>query len=569
MSHVLSTYPLSQQYRAELERRAGGPFEYLTVSDLRLRSSFAGMLRRLFALRGPELRVAIEDESSRALLPILALLAGITRSRRLFIVEEDHTTRSLGRLRAASGALHLAWESLLAAGSMWRNQRLLRGLLKAPRAEYSIGPGGRVGYLNCNLWFGVKAGGSVGHISGVVNALTGLGHAVDFYTAGGRLLVNERARLVQLKAPTILAVPFEKTYYRFDSSCTRQISHDFAHHKPSFIYQRMSIGNFTGVRLSRQFGVPLIIEYNGSEVWVARNWGRPLRYERAGSDAEEVCLRHAHLIVTISDVLADELVSRGVERERIVVYPNCIDPEMFDPAAYKSAELDKLRASLGFDASHTLATFIGTFGQWHGSDVLARTIASMVETHRELFDQGLRFVLVGDGLKMPIVREILSPPEVARFVRLTGLVPQREAPRYLAASDLVLAPHVANADGTKFFGSPTKLFEYLAMARGIVASDLDQLGQVLRPAVFVGKDGQIDFSQTREAVAVLTPPGDLAALSAGIALLTRDVDMRRQLGTNARAVALSRYTWQHHVEAILEGLERVSSSRNSSERANF
>jgi len=563
VSHVLSTYPLSLPYRTELEKRAGQQFEYLTVSDLRLRSSFLGMLGRLFALRGPEMRVAIEDESSRALLPILSLLAATTRARRLIVVEEDQTTRALGRFRAASGALHLAWESLLAAASMWRSQRRLRRLLEAPRIKAAIGPGGRVGYLNCNLWFGVKAGGSVGHISGVVNALTGLGHKVDFYTAGGRLLVNDKARLVQLKAPSILAMPFEKTYYRFDASCTRQIAHDFSRHIPAFIYQRMSIGNFTGVKLSRQFGIPLVIEYNGSEVWVARNWGRPLRYEKAGNDAEEVCLRHAHLIVTISDVLADELVSRGVERERIVVYPNCIDPAMFDPAAYPAADIEKLRAALGFDASHTLATFIGTFGQWHGSDILAQTIASMVKTHRELFEQGLRFVLVGDGLKMPIVREILSPPEVARYVRLTGLVPQREAPRYLAASNLVLSPHMANADGSKFFGSPTKLFEYLAMARGIVASDLDQLGQVLRPAVFVDKDGGVDSKQAAEAVAVLVPPGDVAALSHGIALLVRDEALRRQVGANARAVALSRYTWQHHVEAILEGLKRVSASRGA------
>jgi glycosyltransferase involved in cell wall biosynthesis len=560
VSHVLSIYPLSLPYRAELERRAGTTFEYHNVSELRLRS-FGTMLRKLFSLRGAELRVAIEDESSRALLPVLGLLASITRVRRLVIVEEDHKTRPLGRLRAASGAVHLAWESALAAISLWRSQRKLRRLLLAPRIDAAIGPGKLVGYLNCNLWFGVKAGGSVGHISGVVNALTGLGHDVDFYTAGGRLMVNERARLVPLKVPSILAMPFEKTYYRFDSRSTRQIAHEFARQKPSFIYQRMSIGNFTGVKLSRQFGIPLVIEYNGSEVWVAKNWGKPLRYERAGTDAEDVCLRHAHLIVTISDVLADELLSRGVERERIVVYPNCIDPQMFDPEAHSAADIEALRRSVGFESGHTIATFIGTFGQWHGSDVLARTIASMVETHGDLFDRGLRFLLVGDGLKMPVVREILSPPHVARYVKLTGLVPQREAPRYLAASDLVLAPHVANTDGTKFFGSPTKLFEYLAMSRGIVASDLDQLGQVLRPAVYVRKDGTADGAEAAGAVAVLTPPGDIPALSAGISLLMRDADLRRRLGANARTTALSRYTWTHHVEAILAGLRNVSAPK--------
>lgn len=557
MSHVLSCYPLSLPFRLELERRSGEKLEYLTLTELRTQP-VVKMLHKLFMVRGSNLRIAIEDDTSKALLPILGLLASITRARRLVIVEEKHTVRRLNRSEAIGSALSVGWESLLAAMSMWRGHRQMKRLLNAPRIHPRVGVGRRVAYLNCNLWFGVKAGGSVGHISGVVNALTGLGHDVDFYTVGGRLMVNDHARLVPLDPPKSLAMPFERTYFRFDALCERQLARDLAEQQPSFIYQRMSIGNFVGVRLSRQFGIPLIIEYNGSEVWVAKNWGKPLRYEKVGQDAEDVCLRHAHLIVTISDVLAEELMSRGVERERIVVYPNCIDPSMFDPAAFKKGDVDGFRAVLGCGPQNTIATFIGTFGQWHGVDVLARAIAAMVESHPHLFESGLRFVLVGDGQKMPLVREILSPPHVAKVVTLTGLVPQKDAPRYLASSDILLSPHVANADGTKFFGSPTKLFEYMAMARGIVASDLDQLGQVLRPAILVTANGDIDMSQASSAIAVLTPPGDIAAMASAIELLVRNVRLRQELGLNARTVALSRYTWRHHVQAILEGLDRAA-----------
>ncbi len=54
-------------------------------------------------------------------------------------------------------------------------------------------------------------------------------------------------------------------------------------------------------------------------------------------------------------------------------------------------------------------------------------------------------------------------------------------------------------DGSRFFGSPTKLFEYMAMGKGIVASRLDQLAEVL------------EHDQT----AWLVTPGDVEELADG------------------------------------------------------
>ena len=45
------------------------------------------------------------------------------------------------------------------------------------------------------------------------------------------------------------------------------------------------------------------------------------------------------------------------------------------------------------------------------------------------------------------------------------------------------SPHSSHMRDSKFFGSPTKVFEYMALGGGIVASDLEQIGQVLSPAL--------------------------------------------------------------------------------------
>ncbi len=555
---VLSNYPLSRAFKQRLEERYGSAFRLINVAELR-QVSLWNLLSQLRAIRTSCLSVATEDESSTALLPILELMAVLTRATHLQTLDANLQTKPFNRARAAWHALRLVVESAHAAFDLCVSQLQLRRLRRQPRcATRGTVNNRRVAYLNCNLWFGVKAGGSVGHISGVANALMDAGYELMLFTAGGRLLVDERAELVTLPAPKILAMPLEMSHYRFGRRCLHLIRGALRPRSPCFIYQRLSLGNFTGVTLSRGLGVPLVLEYNGSEAWVAKNWGRTLRFQQTAELAEEVSIRHAHLIVTVSDVLREELRARGVDAARIVTYPNCIDPKAFDPGRFTPEAIARTRHDVGFESGDVVATFVGTFGQWHGVDVLASAIRLMILERRERLDAlRLRFLLIGDGQKMPLVLQTLALPGAERYVRLAGLVPQREAPRYLAASDLLLSPHVANADGSRFFGSPTKLFEYMAMGRGIVASDLDQIGDVLRPAITLPELANLKDASGTQAVAALVPPGDVGSLMGGIERLAADATLRNALGRNARRLALSRYTWGHHVAAMLQGLERL------------
>jgi glycosyltransferase involved in cell wall biosynthesis len=155
---------------------------------------------------------------------------------------------------------------------------------------------------------------------------------------------------------------------------------------------------------------------------------------------------------------------------------------------------------------------------------------------------------------MPDVERVLGGRS-GQFHTLAGLVAQAETPRYLAASDLALSPHVPNEDGTRFFGSPTKLFEYMAMGLPIVASELDQIGDVLQPGVRVSELPAV--GPPPEAVALLVAPGSERELVAGIRQLADDPRWRDVLGANARTLATERYTWDAHVGAILERLEDV------------
>jgi glycosyltransferase involved in cell wall biosynthesis len=210
----------------------------------------------------------------------------------------------------------------------------------------------------------------------------------------------------------------------------------------------------------------------------------------------------------------------------------------------------RVREALGIPLQAELLTFVGTFGQWHGTDVLAAAIRKLIDEDGAWLERRrVHFLLVGDGVLAPKVRSKLGPALGAPFVTLAGLRPQADTPGSLAASDILLSPHVPNPDGTPFFGSPTKLFEYMAMAKLIVASDLDQIGWVLkgwRPGTPPPAGG------AASEAALLVKPGSLEGLIEGI---RRAVEMpvpeREALGTTARRLALDSFTWDKNVAAVI------------------
>ena len=114
---------------------------------------------------------------------------------------------------------------------------------------------------------------------------------------------------------------------------------------------------------------------------------------------------------------------------------------------------------------------------------------------------------------------------------------------------MLLSPHVPNPDGTKFFGSPTKLFEYMAMERGIVASALEQIGDILQPAYRA--DALAAVAAADDRVAVVTTPGSIEELVQGIRFLVERPALRAALGTNARRLVKARYTWSANVDALV------------------
>jgi glycosyltransferase involved in cell wall biosynthesis len=390
-------------------------------------------------------------------------------------------------------------------------------------------------YLRSDLSFGARAGGSVSHTAGVINELDALPGPVIVVTTDEIPTLKPRIEVHHIMRPEAFWQFKELPSFVLNGSCEAAVDAALGQRVPSFIYQRYTPNNFTGLVVARRRSVPFVLEYNGSEVWVARHWGRPLKHERLTERIERLNAAAADLIVVVSRPLADELAERGIDRKKILVNPNGVNPDMYSPDVDGSA----VRERYGLH-DRTVIGFIGTFGPWHGAEALARAFALLLGKNRNLRDR-VRLLMIGDGATMASVRRIVSDDGVSDSVVFTGLVPQDEGPQHLAASDLFASPHVPNSDGTRFFGSPTKVFEYMAMGRAIVASDLEQIGEVL------------EHGRT----AWLVKPGDAGDLAAGLERLILDAGLRERLGVEARRRVLERYTWRAHVRRTIDRLQEI------------
>lgn len=472
--------------------------------------------------------------------PLPAALAARLLSR-----GECYVTDAKGRRQPLPAGLLMRWLGQAIAEPFTRGSLIadvtrevaaLEAVATAPQAGTSFRPGASPLYLRADLSFGVKAGGSVGHTAGVIN------HLGDF--AGPPIVITSDP--VPTVAPEIETHTIEpdEAFWHYQElpafvmnrAVTRTVTRVVGPRTPAFVYQRYTLNGYAAVQLARQWRVPLVTEYNGSEVWVARHWGRPLAHESLSTRIEHINLKAAHLVSVVSRPLADEVIALGVDAARVLVNPNGVEPERYRPGIDAVA----LRERLGL-TDRTVIGFIGTFGPWHGAEVLARAFVQLLSAQPGLRDRA-RLLWIGDGATLPAVREILREGGAEGACVFAGLVPQADGPAYLAACDIYASPHVPNQDGSPFFGSPTKLFEYMAMGRGIVASSLDQIGEVLQ-------DGR---------TALLVPPGDAGALAGALRRLVEDERLRATLGEAARQEALARHTWHAHVGRTVAALKAAS-----------
>jgi len=252
-------------------------------------------------------------------------------------------------------------------------------------------------------------------------------------------------------------------------------------------------------------------KYGQDRVW-------PLHF-RVITYLEKRILSWAHRITAVSQSLKDSLVRLGVNEQRIHVVHNGIDPEKFDytidPKEIVTQYCLKDRLVVGF---------VGSFARYHGFDLLLDVGENLQRKWRNV-----AFFLVGKnvhGSDNPM--EAVCRRGLGELFIFAGEVPHARIPLYIAAMDIAMIPDFNT------YGSPMKLFEYMAMGKPIVAPDVPPIRDVV-------EDGR---------TGVLFERGNAAQAQKAIERLIENGHLRQDLGRKACAEVVRSYTWDQNAERI-------------------
>ena len=482
--------------------------------------------------------VGLPDVTTQNLLRIWKLLALFTKSRRRFLLDSNGRTLKISWFRFIFSDIPLIATEIVVGLWGFIFSYMVLGMLSRKSvqrflsSQYPLSHDNRAKFKLAFLRTipgTTTVGGSVSHIAGFCKGVTSLGHEMFFISTSDVFGVDEKQTPVSvIKQNNVNLAPKEWNIISYNYKYTWHAKNILAKSKPTFIYQRYSAFNFAGVILSKLLRIPLVLEFNSSEVWKGKHW-KEWKYLHLLELFEKVNLLSADLITVVSQPLKEELIEKGIPADKIVVNSNGVDVEKFHPC------VDGMNVRARYKLhGKTVIGFTGTFSHWHGIPTLASSLKPIIEGNKNV-----HFLLIGDGPLRGMLEEKIETEKLGRYVTFTGKILHDDVPKFLAACDVLVSPHNPQADGQEFFGSPTKLFEYMAMGKGIVASNLGQIGEVL----------EHNYS------AYLFEPGNADEFTKGVLALSRNRELRYRLGKAARKEVVEKYTWKRNADTVIKAVK--------------
>jgi len=245
------------------------------------------------------------------------------------------------------------------------------------------------------------------------------------------------------------------------------------------------------------------------------------RFAIRGAEAiERFAYRHADLITAPTPGVRRAIEAQARLDGRVKLLANAVDVDRFEPEPAGAAGPKRV-------------IYCGTVG-------LAQGVRTLLEAARELEREqvDLEFLIVGDGAERSDL-EALARDWGLRNVTFTGRVKHEEVPSIVESASVAV---MLLRDLPLFQDAlPTKLLEYMAAGRPVVAAAAGQVAEL------------VSFAEA----GIVCPPEDAAAVATAVRRLASDEAEGRRMGLNGRRYVEENLSREVMVDQLERELERL------------
>lgn len=224
------------------------------------------------------------------------------------------------------------------------------------------------------------------------------------------------------------------------------------------------LGALAALRVGRRHKLPVMYEIRAfwEDAAVGNGTGTEGSIKfRATKAVETWTVRRADAVAVICEGLRRDLVSRGIDADKIMVSPNGVDMAMFgDPPPRDEA----LAMQLGLSGGDVIG-YLGSFYDYEGIDDLICAMPALIAARPDA-----HLLLVGGGPMEAALRAQAATSSAAARIHFIGRVPHSEVERYYSLVDVLAYPRKKMR--LTDLVTPLKPLEAMAQGKLVAASDV-------------------------------------------------------------------------------------------------
>ncbi len=364
-------------------------------------------------------------------------------------------------------------------------------------------------------------------INSFIGGLKANGHIVKRLFAGSAAAQQSAVRMYQggirnIFPPLFSAILRDLYKIYADFRFYRRIQKLAGEFQPDLIIQRYTYFNFSGGRLAEKLGCKFLIDANECvDLEMSERPHIHFPFPQFSRKTEKIILKKADVITVPSARFKNYLLQPDLPQERFYVLHNAVCSHKFEMA---DAIGKKLRSENHLQG-RTVVGYAGGFDAYQGVINLVDVAESVLKDRPDV-----KFVLVGDGSERAKILEKIRAKELSDYFFLPGRVAHAAVPAWISAFDIAVLP------ASNSYGSPIKIFEYMAGGKPIIAPDVPPVREVLQ--------------DRREGL--LIENNNAAHLNNAIRRFLKNPGEAAAYAEKARSKVLANFTWDKQTARLMQ-----------------